>query len=237
MKKNKAILINFSLFFLILVSTVSPVFSAGTGKLKPQASAHTPATVQVPLAKTTFWDLAVDRFIVQGQSFAFANDYNQAKIINVKVGDTVNCQCFYKVQTINLGDITSTDAAHWGTGNFTYKIAGGLFFPGPPSRQEYKIQSRKLPKFTYADVESWKSTLGAGAKKEWNETLVYNWTAKSEHIGKTLYLHFDVDSFFSIKETDEQNNGSFSSSGLVAKFVVTPKILATVKTPVAAPKP
>jgi hypothetical protein len=79
--------------------------------------------------------------------------------------------------------------------------------------------------------------MGASAKKEWDEVLIYNWTATSEHVGKALYLHFDVDSFFNIKETDEQNNGSFSSKGVVAKFVVTPKTMTIpITTPIAVPQ-
>ena len=225
MKKGMIVMtIVIVLSFLVSLCAVAPAVAAQATKTSPtskQQAAPSTQIVEQTKAKDKFWDIVVDHFIIKGNSFAFANDYYQAKIINVTVGETVNCQCFYKVKTITIGDITKADASYWGSGN-SYKIAGGLFFPGPPSQQEYKIETRKLPKFTYADVQLWKNQLGINGKKEWNESLVYSWTAKPEHVGKSMYLHFSVDSFLNIKETDEQNNGNFGSSGLVAKFTVIP---------------
>ncbi|OGP56384.1 MAG: hypothetical protein A2Y65_07505 [Deltaproteobacteria bacterium RBG_13_52_11] len=228
MKKGMMVMTIFvALYMLISISAVAPSFAK-------QATQTTPTTKQQPptsqftknnvMVHTKFWDLAVDHFVINGQSFSFPNNYSQAKIINVKVGQTVNCQCFYKLRTITIGSITKADVGSWGSGN-TYKIAGGLYFPGPPSHQEYKIKARKLPKFTYADVLVWKNQIGVNGNKEWDESLVYNWTAAPEHVGKSMYLHFDVDSFFNIQETDENNNGSFSASGCVAKFIVTQQAL------------
>lgn len=195
--------------------------AAPPAQVSPSMRAPTQAPSQAFRPKSEFWDLAVDHFIVNGVQFPFLNDFYQAKVINLKVGQSVNCQCFYKVKTINLGDITQVDATTWGAGN-SYLVAGGLFFPGPPSRQEYKTENRQAPKFTLADVQSWKNQYGPSGKKEWSETMTYNWTAAQEHVGKVLYLHFSLDSFMKIKETDEQNNGNASSSGVVAKFVVSP---------------
>jgi hypothetical protein len=214
-KKLLAMTILVALSFVVSIISIAPA----TQKIQKSVDFKPKAYEK---AKEKFWDLAVDHFVINGQSFPFANDYNQAKIINVKVGQTVNCLCFYKVKTITIGDITAADAAYWGSGNLTYKIAGGLFFPGPPSHQEYTIKTRQTPKFTSADVQSWKNQYGANGKKEWVESLVYNWTAKPEHVGKTVEFHFDVDSFLNIKETDEQNNGSYGATGIVAKFIVTP---------------
>jgi len=226
MKKGMRLITVFTLlFFAVSIGLVATAFSKAVNKniattTKPLPQTQTPAVAQV--AKAEFWDLKVLRFVVKGETFPFVNDYAQAKIFNVKVGETVGCDCYYTVETIPVGGITTADVNKWGTGNLQYKIAGGLFFPGPPSHQEYQIVTHNLPKFTKADVETWKTTLGTSNKKVYTNSLKYNWTAKPEHVGKTMYLHFDVDSFFSIKETDEQNNGSFSGNGLVAKFVVTP---------------
>jgi hypothetical protein len=213
------------LFFAVSIGLVATAFSKAVNKniattTKPLPQTQTPAAAQP--AKAEFWDLKVLRFVIKGETFPFANDYYKAKIINIKVGETVGCDCYYTVETIPVGGITTADVNKWGTGKLEYKIAGGLFFPGPPSHQEYQIVTHNLPKFTKADVETWKTTLGTSNKKVYTNSLKYNWTAKPEHVGKSMYLHFDVDSFFSIKETDEQNNGSFSGNGLVAKFVVTP---------------
>lgn len=228
-----------ALSFLILISAISLSEGKQTGQTPAVSKQQTSATpVESVVPKPALWDLAVDHFIVAGQSFPFPNDYNQAKVINVTVGQTINCQCFYKVKTIAVGDITKADANFWGAGNLSYKISGGLFFPGPPSHQEYKTETRTLPKFTSADVQAWKNQIGASGRKEWMETLVYNWTATPQHVGKSVALHFDVDSFMNIKETDEQNNGSFASSGIVAKFIVKPQEAAKLDTvkPVAVNK-
>ncbi len=215
-----------ALSFLVSMIAAAPLFAVeatNTGLTPKQVPTQKPPASQFSknMVHIKFWDLAVDHFVINGQSFPFPNDYSQAKIINVKVGQTVNCQCFYKLRTPTIGSISEADVGSWGSG-ITYKIAGGLFFPGPPSHQEYTIIARQTPKFTYADVQSWKNQFGAGGNKEWNEAaLVYNWTAAAKHVGKSMYLHFDVDSFFNIKETDENNNGSFSATGCVAKFIVT----------------
>jgi hypothetical protein len=216
-----------TLSFLVFVGAVSTssgkeVNKVPTGITNQAPQKQQPLAVESTVPKAAFWDLAVDHFVVAGQSFPFPNDFNQAKIINVKVGQTISCQCFYKVKTLTSGEITKADASRWGSGNLGYTIAGGLFFSGPPSHQEYKTEARNLPAFTYADVQLWKSQIGAAGKKEWTESMVYNWTATSEHVGKAVYLHFDVDSFLNINETDEQNNGSYSSKGIVVKFVVSP---------------
>jgi hypothetical protein len=170
-----------------------------------------------------FWDLAIDHFVVNGQSYPFANDFNQAKTIRVKVGQTVNCQFVYTTKTLPVGTITEADAQAWGKGHLEYTYTKGLYFlgNGGPKRREYERHVLPIPKFTSTDVENWKITLGPSGQAKWTTTIPLNWTAASEHVGKTIYLHFDIDSFSTIAETDEYNNGSFNESGCLAKIIVT----------------
>jgi hypothetical protein len=228
MKKGMLVMTIFvALSFLVSLCAVAPAVAKQatqtTPTTKQQGPAQTPVAQQLP--KAAFWDLGIDHFIVNGQSFPFVNDFNQAKIINVTVGQAINCQCVYKIKTIPVGTITEADAKAWGAGNLSYKFAIGPFFPGPPSHQEYHIGQLNLPKFTYADVQNWKAAIGASGRNEWTVTIPHSWTAAQEHVGKTMYLHFDVDSFFNIKETDENNNGSFGATGCLAKIIVTPASL------------
>ncbi len=222
---NKRMILFSGVFMLCGGASICAVAGPSTkGPAQVSPSTMTPTQIPGPAQafrpKSEFWDLAVDHFIVNGVQFPFLNDFHQAKVINLQVGQSVHCQCFYKLKTVNLGTITQADVTTWGAGN-SYLIAGGLFFPGPPSHQEYKTETRQTPKFAFADVQSWKNQYGSSGKKEWSETMTYNWTAAQEHVGKALYLHFSLDSFMKIKETDEQNNGNASSSGVVAKFVVS----------------
>jgi hypothetical protein len=196
-------------------------FRPPVGSMKPTAVPPLVVT-EAGVPNAVFWDLIVDHFIVAGQSFNFPNDSNLARTINVKVGQTISCQCFYKVKTIKVGDIRHADVKRWGAGNQTYTITGGLFFPNPQTHQEYKTETKTLPSFTDADVQSWKNQLGTYGRKEWTESLVYIWTVKPEDVGKNIQLYFSLNSFPPyLTETDEGNNGKAGSTGIVAKFNIS----------------
>lgn len=226
--KTRISLITILVIALFLISTTV----VATSFAKPQQTEPLPQSQQQPpstqievKAKEEFWDLEVDHFVIKGKSFPFPNDFNKAEKIYVKVGETVTFRSYYTIKTIPIGDITGADAKHWGSGNFMYKISGGMFFAGPPSAQEYKTLTRHVPTFTAEDVQQWKQSMQSTARKTWTSYLVYTWTPQMKHIGKDdIYFHFSVDSFLAIKETDEGNNGNFASRGIVAKIIVSPAI-------------
>lgn len=206
--------IGFAALFVVLFVTVSlcaPMLSGTDLPKKP------------PIMHTAFYDLEIDRYEIKGISFPFPNDKSKYKIIHVEIGETVKCICFYKIKTIALGKISESDPVYWGSGDLSYLIVGGLFFPDVPTNAEYEMLTRKMPSFTYADVQSWKAQLGDEGTKIWEKSFVYNWKAKPEHAGKNMFFNFGVDPSGKIKETDEKNNGN-NGNGIVAKFIVMPKI-------------
>lgn len=207
------------IFFIVLMIAVSPSFAENANQTAPKPP-WLPTPEIIEKAKDKFWDLEVAIIVINGQYFPPPNTIDQAKVINVKVGQKVGCLLGYKIKTIPIGNITQADVLRWGSGK-SYKIEGGLCFPGPPSHQDYKTETQQTPKFTYADVQAWKNKYGENGIKEWYPSLIYFWKAGPEHVGKTIYLHFSVDSFYDIKETNEDNNG-LHGSGIVAKFIVTP---------------
>jgi len=225
-KKMSLIAIFVILLFLVSITVVSTPFAKPPQQVVPKSQQQPPPSTQIEVkAKEKFWDLEIDHFVINGKSFPFPNDFYKAEKIYVKVGQTVTFKSYYTIKTIPIGDITGADAKYWGSGNFMYLIAGGMFFAGPPSAQEYKTLTRSLPKFTAEDVQQWKQSMQSTARKTWTSYLVYTWTPQMKHIGKDdIYFHFSVDSFFAIKETDESNNGNFASTGVVAKIIVSPAI-------------
>jgi len=203
----------------------NPSASGTTQPAQAPTLQGSPKGVAQDVIHSTFWDLAADHCIVNGQSFPWpwSSGSNHIRIIYVKVGQAINCQCVYKIKTIPVGTITEADANAWGSGNLSYTFTIGPYFLGrPPSYQEYHIGQLNLPKFTYADVQNWKVAIGVSGRYEWAVTIPHSWTAAAEHVGKDIYLAFDVDSSHNIRETVEGNNGSFSGSSFLAKISVTP---------------
>ena len=231
MEKTRGFII-FHVALLVIISQ-SMVFVSLQKKVVSMPLGNNILEKQVVKAKLLkLWDLEVKRFVINDYSFLFPNDFNKAVIIHVKAGDTVKCKCIYKIHTVALGNISEADANYWGSGNLSYKIAVGLFFPGPPSNQQYQFETRNLPKFSYADVQTWKNQMGSGGRETWTESRDYSWTAAAEHVGKSMYLYFSVDSLYAIPETDEMNNGTELSTGCVAKFIVSPRLKLQQPAPV-----
>jgi hypothetical protein len=205
----------------------TPASQNPSGTTQPAQAAGlqgSPKGVAQNVIHSTFWDLEIDHYIVNGQSFPFINGPKQVPIIKVKVGQAINCECVYKIKTIPVGTITEADAKAWGSGNLSYTFTIGPYFSDTPSHKEYHIGQLNLPKFTYAEVQTWKVAIGASGRKEWTVTIPYSWTAAQEHVGKTIYLHFDIDSSNNIRETDEGNNGSSGGTGSLALIIVTPAL-------------
>lgn len=227
--KTSLITIFMIVLFLMSINVVATSLAKPPMQNVPeseQTQQQLPPTQIEAKAKEEFWDLEVDHFVINGKSFPFPNDWSQAEKISVTVGETVTFRSYYTLKTVPIGDITGIDAKYWGSGNFTYRIDGGMFFSGPYSVQEYKTLTRSLPKFTYEDVQQWKQSMQSNARKTWTSYLVYNWTPQMEHVGKdNIWFHFQLDGGFgagAIKETDEHNNGNFAGTGTVAKITVIP---------------
>ena len=218
MKKrvNVITIILITVFFIIIV-TVSTPFAKSQQQTPLPDSQQPPPSQTLPKPKPEFWDLELDRIEVKGKSYT----QGQKADIQVLVGENITIRCYYKIKTTNIGDITLYDAQYWGSGNFTFKIATGIGF-----LESIKIDTKKLPKFTYDDVQDWQQYMNNNAHKTWTGYTVYQWTPQAKHVGKKgLLVLCTVDNKNDIKETDEENN-SVLDIGPYVSFVVKHKIIA-----------
>jgi hypothetical protein len=204
-----------TVFFVTIVAVSNP-FAKSQQQVPLPESQQPPLSQTLPKPKSEFWDLELDRIEVKGTSYS----QGQKADIQVLVGENVTIRCYYKMKTISIGDITLYDAQYWGSGNFTFKIATGIGFLEP-----IKIDTKKLPKFTYEDVQDWQQYMNNNAHKTWTGYTVYQWTPKAEHVGKKgLLILCTVDNKNDIKEPDEENN-SVLDIGPYVSFVVKHKII------------
>lgn len=167
--------------------------------------------------KPEFWDLELERVVVKSKSYY----KGQQADVQVTVGETVLFKCYYKMKTIPIGDITKADAQYWGSGNHNFKIATGIGF-----LEAVKTDTKKLPAFTYANVENWRTYMKNGSPKVWHGYVTNQWKPEAKHVGKKgLTVLCTVDNKSNIKETDEDNN-SVLKIGPYVTFVVKYKIIA-----------
>lgn len=144
----------------------------------------------------------------------------------MKVGETVTVKCYYKMKTINVCDITSADAAYWGSGNFTFRVQTAILY----SLDEIELNktiTKRLPKFTYEDIQKWQKIMRSTAQKIWNGDMTVSWTPTMEHNGKQFVVLAGV-SPNGFEETSGGNNDTLSvgpSIGIVVKLSVSPETM------------
>jgi hypothetical protein len=205
------------LFFISIVAVSMPF--AKSQQQAPLPDSQQPPPPQPPTKpKSEFWDLELERITVKGKSYS----PGQKDDVQVKVGENVTIRCYYTMKTISIGDITQSDAQYWGSGNFAFKIATGIGL----TFGLVKIDTKKLPKFAYEDVQDWKNYMNSNAHKTWTGYTVFQWTPKAEHVGKQgLLVLCNADNKNDIKEPDENNNSVFDIGPYVS-FIVKHKIIA-----------
>jgi hypothetical protein len=206
MKKGKLVMAIFvALSFLVSVIAAAPSFAARATQTapKPQQQPSIPPIKDQIKAKDRFWDLAVDYCIINGELTDMSPCV--AKHINVKVGHAVSFNCYYKVMTIPVHDITWADAAYWGPRNLAYKISGAMNSEPPVKVQ----QTRSLPHFTWEDVKKWQTTIKKPGRKAWVENLIFTWTPSQEDNGKKCLYLFLVDVDNDIHEADGPTENGF----------------------------
>lgn len=230
MKKRISLLAIFLIaLFLVSITIVSTPFAKSRQNEPLPKSQQPPPSQDVRVQraqkpKPVFWDLEVDKVIINGQSLSYPFTKGSTPTIHVKVGEPVNCTCYYKIKTIPITDITGSDAAYWGSGKFSYRICAQIYEkPNFFFSVKWKCLNRKLPKFTYEDIKNWPIVMGSTSRKTWTSYLEYNWIATAEYVGyNNLMFTFWVDDYDTIKETDEDNNGEAAIDRHVAWIVVIP---------------
>ena len=222
MKKGiMVIMILVALSFLVSPIAVAPLFAVeatNTGPTPKQVPQQAPQktfprpkemTHQLQ-AKAEFWGLEVDHCNVNGAPWQVKHSGGVYVLsdLQVKVGQPLTFNCYYKAKTIPIKDITEDDAIAWGSGkSYTdfYKVF--ISTSGSATEITTKTEAKNLPKFTWADVLVWKRQTGrSNASKIWTEHMVFTWTPTQEYLQKTLSLSFYADCFDTIKEFNGNDN-------------------------------
>jgi len=207
MKKRMIAITPFAtLFFVISIGTALPSWSKPSTKVVPK-SQQQPSTVQIQQqvkAKDKFWGLEVDHCVV---GVGVVDGFNPcSSTINIKKGSMTG-KCYYKVKTPPINDITAVDAKCWGTGK-SYTISASLI--NDDTQKSLKEEkNKKLPQFTWADVQKWKSAGQGNVPKIWTELLYFVWIATPEYIGSNSFS-FEVDKTNVIEEYDGVLNNKCS---------------------------
>jgi hypothetical protein len=176
-KRMEVMVILIALSFLVSMIAVTALFAAQAIKTSPTTKKQTPTPSQSQVyekAKDKFWSLGNDHCVISGVSVPM--NPSTLVTINAKVGQPVTFKSYYKVKTIPIGDITSADAKHWGSGNFTYNNRLRLITGDYAHILKEEAISKSPPKFTWDDAQNWKKFLTATACKTWTEQMVLTWT-------------------------------------------------------------
>jgi hypothetical protein len=210
MKKGMVVMIIVVvLSFLVSPIAVSPSFAkqatqtTPTSKQAPQqgpAQAPQTQTIKPPAAltktyekaKDIFWELEPLHCSINGVSRP-CNCMGTTAAINVIVtpGQPLTINCYYRVKTPPINDITEADAKAWGWGR-SYTLCYDLI--GFDRKEDVRI----LPKFTWYDVKIWKKGGQGNAPKIWTEHMVRKLTMPAKLIGMFVVDFKDV-----IKELHE----------------------------------
>jgi hypothetical protein len=195
------------LFSLIAVApsiseqVTQPTGSTTTPMSKQQGTVQTSVAKQLP--KEKFCDLEVDHCVLNGASVQ--GNYSSASpspanccAATVKVGQTANLICYYKVKTPPINSITEADVSAWGTGK-SYRV--DLVYP--PNKSENKT----LPQFTWEDVTHWKRAGHGTTPKIWSLSIWLTFTPEQADANHVRGFWFFVDAKNEIKEPNENNNG------------------------------
>ncbi len=209
MGKGMLVVIMFTaLSFLVSVIAVAPLFAAKATQTTPttkqqtqQGPAQTPATKFKPQKpgevyqqpKEKFWGLEADHCKVNGVL------WNTNNKLTLKLKQSVTINCWYKVKTVPVKDITEADAVAWGKGK-SYTIST-MVLNTATEKSFSKNETKNLPKFDWADVTKWKKT-GGNAPKIWTIVMVTTWSPTQEYLGDANVFDFCVDCSNVIEEYD-----------------------------------
>jgi hypothetical protein len=237
-----------ALSVLVFMISVASLFAADTTKTTPttkqqgttqqgtprqtpvqerKAAAKMPQS-QIENNKTTvhtkFWDFEFDSVEVNGVTIKKGGGN---KKIYVKAGQ-VKFTLHYKLKTPPIKEISEQDVAAWGSGRKHYYNdmrvwydVNGSYFPGGGSAGK-----KDLPRFTWADVQSWRKTARSTLPWTWTEQMTLIWNAKPGSNGYTEVYNFFI-AFCcvncvageEIAEVDRKNNG-FSFEDLLVTLIL-----------------
>ena len=223
MKKGMmAMTIVAALSFLISIGAVSTSFSKQAGQTVPKSQQQQSPTLQekehvVQVPKNKFWDLEADRMVVKGRVVKKGGGHHT---IYVKVGETVNFYCYYKIKTIPVKDITKADANFWGSGNRQFNIRFRVASTTYSIEPKISFKNRTLPHFTWEDVEKWLKNTRSSGGRTWTEEVSFLWTPGAEFVETYITAEYNLDYNNVISETHEGNNGLSIMSRLT--IIVTP---------------
>jgi hypothetical protein len=209
-------------FFVSMIAAApsSAVQATQTGPTPKQAPIQSPQTkferskdvVHQLKPHAEFWGLAVDHCNVNGAPWPRRGSQSGGvyvlRDLQVKAGQPLTFDCYYKVITIPIKDITEDDAIAWGSGK-SYTDFYKVFISTFESSTEIsaKTEQKNLPKFTWADVLVWKRQTGrSNDSKIWTEHMVFTWAPTQEYLQKILSLSFYADCFDNIKEFNGNDN-------------------------------
>lgn len=203
---KRGILIVIAASFLAAAIDVAPSFAKKATKTAPKTQQQ-PSTGYIMgqvKAKEKFWELEVDNCIV-----GYIQGFNPCNATIDLPRGQLTIKCFYKVKTIPVGDISLADVAKWGTGK-SYTIKASIVNDNThKSLKEEK--TKKLPQFTWADVQQWKSSGQGDNPKEWNEMLYFTWQATPEYSGANAFS-FVLDTANVIPEYGGESNNKCSGT-------------------------
>ncbi len=231
MKKVVMVIAIFAaLSFLVSLLAVAPSFAAKATQTQPttkqqtqQGTVQTPASQDIkkpagfkPTAmenpKATFWDLEVDHCVLNGVTVqgtigkaGGSDPPANCCTATVKVGQTANFICYYKVKTPPIDSITEADVSAWGTGK-SFSV-GSIIGP-------LGVENKTLPQFTWQNVQGWKR---AGKHiMIWSWSIASTVTPTPAHTAEPNKIWFYVDGLNEIRELSEEDNS------YIGFFKVTP---------------
>jgi hypothetical protein len=242
MKKGMPIItIVVALSFLVSMIAVAPLFAAQATKTTPttkqqettQGTAQgTTQVKQVPRSSLqigklsrTFWDLEFDCLEVKGVRIKNGMGH---KTITAKPGEDVTFTAHYKVKTPPIKDITEADANYWGSGKgYTPYYLLLTIYNVPPCHAPYSNAEtpplQQLPKFTWAEVQQWKTAGLGNTPKIWTENVEIKWHVPDDQVAHNSYFYvFYIDPFKKVSETNEDNNGFNDPGHSLLKISIAP---------------
>ena len=199
-----------ALSLLVSLIAVAPSFAKTASQTTPtskqapqQGPAQAPQTQkqqftppkdqQYSPAKSVFWELEPLHCFINGVSKPCTCEGNAAAAnVTVKPGHPLTINCYYRVKTPPINDITEADAKAWGWGK-SYTIRYQLI-----ENNLITEDIRTLPKFTWADVKLWKKGGQGNAPKVWTEHMLLKLNMRDKATGM-----FVVDFNNTIKELHE----------------------------------
>ncbi len=175
--------------------------------------------------KTKFWDLYIDRMIFHAHRppgpYTWSENHPQNNVIYVDgtaIPSDIHHECWVSVDTIikmktpPKSQITKADVSKWGSGgpkNFC-EVKVNIENSGPEKFGGTKIFPVSMPKFTWADVQTWPEE-GKVFERDLNPPLQWkpNEAYVAPYLGKKKFrVGVWIDHKNKISEIDEKNNNN-----------------------------